>query len=67
VQLLPDTELHPDHALKIDDAEDGVAVSVMAAPFVSGDVQLADEPVRQSIPGPLTLPCPAPPMETVSG
>jgi len=67
VQLLPDTELHPDQLLKIDEAEAGVAVSVMAAPFGSGAAQPADEPVLQLMPGPLTLPWPDPPMETVSG
>ena len=67
VQLVPDTELHPDHPLKIDEAEVGAAMSVIAAPFGSGTAHPDDEPVLQSIPGPLTLPCPAPLMDTVSG
>jgi hypothetical protein len=65
VQLVPDTEEHPDQPLKSESAP-GVARRVTDAPFATAALQPTVEPVAQLNPSPVIVPAPVPLIAAVS-
>jgi hypothetical protein len=60
VQVLADTESHPNQPVKVDPA-DAVAVRVTVAP----ERKISEQSAPQSMPGPVTVPVPPPVLAAV--